>query len=278
MADHGHAPLLDLVLGGEQSAGRGGYLEHVEVVAGGELGQHRPCARVGDQVVGTRGGRPRCQSGEFVAARLGEVEVVGIGEHRRRGDQFRRSWHRDRAQQQVVEQREDRGVGADAQAERQHGHGRARRVGTEHPQGEAHIAAEAAAAARRRQGFATRGRGRTTAAGPESRRAEPQDDSPRFDPAPPAAARDRLRQISCDGVRRGGADEARQKPGRDLHRFSSSGSMPDHRCISASRDARRAARPAGSTIRRTAWRGPRARRRGRRSARTRSPWPPAARA
>ena len=127
VADHQHGVTGGLVLvRRERASARRLHTQHLKVVASDELSADAERLGATDHV-GTDAS-PRGQAGELRDV-VAEVEIVGqrqrlirgrFRHHREHLNQLLRIAHRQRPEENGVDQREDGGVGADAEGQRQH--------------------------------------------------------------------------------------------------------------------------------------------------------------
>jgi hypothetical protein len=136
---------------GQGASERGVNAEHRVIVAGDGL-HERELRLAGDAHVGVRDrtecGQPGQHGAAAVAAGQGRGRAGREGEHVAGGavlaedDQPARVGHRQRAQEHGVGEREDGGVGADAERERHHRDGGEQRIAAQAAHGVAQVASE----------------------------------------------------------------------------------------------------------------------------------------
>ena len=150
VADHGCPPVgaatRQVILRREQPANDGRHAERVEEVAADKeaIDRHRLAGYRQRALAATVAERQRAVEGLPVTADLIEGRVTEGGPRAavapvRQDHQALRMGHRQRPQDEAVDEREDRGVRADAERERQDGYGGDDRSGDERADGETEI-------------------------------------------------------------------------------------------------------------------------------------------
>ena len=136
---HGDRGIQSLVAGGHQAPGGRRHSQHLEVVPGGHLSEHLldGSLHLHSQLVSRERGhsrRRRSLVSDALEVRVGRGAAETSIARGADEDQFLRVHHRQLAQQDRLEEADDRGVGADGDGQRQHDDCREARIAAKRAQ------------------------------------------------------------------------------------------------------------------------------------------------